>query len=518
MLRWLKFVFLYLLVFVFNQYSLHAQIKLPAIFTDSMVLQQKMPIPVWGESSCRNCQLEISLGKNAIKTKTDNLGKWFVKLPAIAAGGPYTLTISDKHNRLQLKEILIGEVWLCSGQSNMEFMLKQSVGGKEEIKKADFSSIRLYQMTARSETRPTAKKVYSKETLKELEQFKFYKKTAWSACSAQTVGDFSAVAYYFGKQLHQKLNVPVGLICNAVGGTSTQAYISNEAFKSHPQLVQFTKQEDGTPWIKSVKEIHPWLLERIGENLKDFEDKGSDIYPHPFAPSYLYEAGVKPLIPFAIAGVIWYQGESNTTFSEIHDQLFKTLVESWRKEWQQGDFPFYYVQLPKISDRRRWPDFRESQRRLSEILTNTGMAVTIDTGDSLDVHPKEKKVVGERLALIALEKKYGFPVKSSGPTFKSYTLTDDHIEIYFDNASELKTQDGNTVRGFTVHGYEHGKKEVILALDQVKLSANKLSIAIPKGIMPFRVSYAWVPYPDCNLINEAHLPASPFKIEIPGDK
>lgn len=517
MLRWLRVIFIYLSIFIFK-HQLYAQIKLPAIFTDSMVLQQKMLIPVWGESSCKNCQLEVALNEITVKTKTDKTGKWSVKLPSINAGGPYTLTIKDKHNQLELKDILVGEVWVCSGQSNMEFMLKQSTGGKEEIKNANFPSIRLYRMTARNETRPIAKRAYSKETLKELEQFKFYKQTKWTTSNPQTVGDFSAVAYYFGKQLYQKLNVPIGLICNAVGGTSTQAYISDAAFRSHPQLLQFTKQEDGTPWIKSAKEIHPWLLERINENLKNFEDKDNSIYPHPFAPSYLYEAGIRPLIPFAISGVIWYQGESNTTFPEIHDQLFKTLVESWRKEWNQGDFPFYYVQLPKISDRRRWPDFRESQRRVSETLTNTGMAVTIDTGDSLDVHPKEKKIVGERLAMIALEKKYGFPIKSSGPTFKTYEIKDNHIEILFDNAEELGTSDGTAIKGFTVHGYLGGKKELIFPLDQIKIMGNKLLITLPKDIMPFRVSYAWVPYPTCNLVNEVGLPASPFKIEIPGDK
>lgn len=517
MLSWLRIVFLCLLASVFQKQQIHAQIKLPAIFTDSMVLQQKMPVPVWGETSCRSCRIEVIINQTTVKTKANKLGKWQVNLPAIKAGGPYTLIIKDEHQQIELKEILVGEVWLCSGQSNMEFKLKQSSGGKEEAESANFSSIRLFRMTARDEVRPTAKKIYSKQTLAELEQSKFYKEANWKSCNPQTAADFSAVAYYFGKQLHQQLNVPIGLISNAVGGTSTQAFINQEALKSHPQLMQFVRQQDGTPWTKVVKDIHPWLLERINRNLKNFSEEGKEIYPHPYAPSFLYESGIKPLIPFAIKGAIWYQGESNATHPEIHDELFKALVNNWRTEWKQGDFPFYYVQLPKISDRSRWPEFRESQARSCRNLNNIGMAVTIDTGDSLDVHPKEKKVVGERLALLALGKDYQKPVKYSGPVLENHIIHNEYAILKFKNAEELKTSNGKTVEGFVLFGYDLSGTRIITVKAEASIENNQLNIKIPKDIRLTSIQYAWVPYPECNLVNEVGLPAAPFKIEIPGN-
>ncbi|WP_461791692.1 sialate O-acetylesterase [Pedobacter sp.] len=517
-MRKIKYILLIGVVYFLSAYKGFAQLTLPAIFTDSLVLQRKMPIPVWGQSNCKNCELEVVLAQTKVKAKTNAKGEWMVRLPAMEAGGPYKLKIKDKLSSLELKDVLIGEVWLCSGQSNMEWMLRQATGGKEAAAAANDSEMRLFNMAAIKELRPVGGKSYTTQMLEQMKAKQFYQKTRWVEAKTATASNFSAVAYYFGKQLRNQLKVPVGLICNAIGGTSTQAFISNEALKSHPQLVQFTKQSNGKPWLSTAKEIHPWLLERITENLKNFKDDGVEIYPHPFAPSYLYETGVKPLIPYAIAGVIWYQGESNTTFAEVHDELFTALVESWRNKWAQGDFPFYFVQLPKIADRRRWPDFRESQRRLSESLTNVGMAVTIDMGDSTDVHPREKKTVGERLALIALEKKYSLPIISSGPVMKTYELKGDSLEIYFEHAKQLRTNDEKTVKGFVVHGYQNGSKEKIFDLENIKLVGNKLIAVLPKQIMPFRISYAWAPYPDCNLVNEAGIPASPFKIEIPGDK
>lgn len=514
-----KSLILFLTILVMPYVSL-AQIKMPAIFTDSMVLQQKMPMLIWGSSALKKAKIKITLAGKTTFTTSDHNGNWKIKFPELTVGGPYILSVSDGKSSVSLKEILVGEVWLCSGQSNMAFELSKSIGGKDEVKEANFNEIRLFNMVPYKEVRPSAKKIYSQEELQKLENFDFYQPAKWQTCNPKTAAPFSAVAYHFGKQLHKNLGVPIGLIANSVGGTSTQAFIKTEAFKSHPQLLQFVRQKDGKEWIEVAKDIHPWLIERISENLKNFTATKNEVYPHPYAPAYLYESGVKQLIPFGIKGVIWYQGESNATHPEVHDALFTTLVNSWRKDWSQGDFPFYYVQLPKISDRSRWPEFRESQRRLTETLKNVGMAVTIDTGDSLDVHPKSKKVVGERLALIALGKTYEKPIVYSGPVFKSYKVTDSSIVLSFDFAKKLQPANGSRINGFVLHGYDiGGKKEVLYEVNETLRVVNdqQLEITLPKKFRLTAVKYAWALFPDCNLVNEENLPASPFKLEIPGN-
>ena len=497
-----------------------AQLQLPIIFTDNMVLQQNMELPVWG-SSCKNCKVEVSFNDITKRTYSDNNGQWKLRLPSIKAGGPYTLKVSDKHATILLKNILVGEVWLCSGQSNMEWRLEQSSNAKEEIPNANFNQIRLFSMVAQSKARPLANVVFSDSLLDALQKGTFYEPTTWQVCTPSSASKFSAVAYYFGKALHQKLNVPIGLICNAVGGTTTQAFIDSISLASHPQLQQFIGSKNGLKWFETAKEIHPWVLERSKENLqKTLNDSNTArTFLHPFAPSFLYKKGIQPLVPFAIKGVIWYQGESNATHPTIHDVLFETLAKNWRIAWQQADLPIYTVQLPAIANRSRWPAFRESQMRLSERIKNSGIAIMIDTGDSLDVHPTQKQVVGERLSLLALAKTYHQRIVYTGPTLTRFEQKGNIVHLFFNNTNNLKTSDGQSPKGFVLQGYNlGGTQEIIIDIDdKVTILPTEIVITLPTYIQAIQIKYAWKPNPSCNIVNEVDLPLAPFKIELDGN-
>lgn len=491
------------------------RLKLPEIFTDSLVFQQKMEIPVWG-SSCGNCEVNVAFNGFMKTTFADKGGNWKIKLPSTKAGGPFSLKVSDKNSSIVLHDILVGEVWLCSGQSNMEFSLAQSKNGSEEITQAQYPQIRFFRMSPKTKARPLVKIAFSDSLIMELGAGHFYGKTTWSTCKPATASKFSAVGYYFGKELHQKLNVPIGLILNAVGGTTTQAFIDSNTLVSHPQLIQFLGNNKDKTWLETAKDVHPWVIERTAENL------GANIktkaFLHPFAPTFLFENGIKPIATYAIKGAIWYQGESNATHPEIHDALFTALVANWRKTWGQGNFPIYSVQLPKISNRSRWPEFRESQRRLSENIENSGMVVIIDSGDSLDVHPKDKKLVGERLSLLALARSYDQPLEYSGPVLEKYELTKNEISLYFGHSNQLKPSNGDQIKGLYLHGYNlGGSKEIIMEATNIKIEASKLIITIPKELQLTSLKYAWTPFPICNLVNESGLPTTPFKIDLIGN-
>eukprot|EP01137_Pigoraptor_chileana_P022099 Opistho-2@86628 len=508
-----KMLVTYFLV-LFCHYTVQAQLELPLIFSDNMVLQQNMEIPVWGKS-CKNCEVTVTFDNISREIKADKKGDWQLKIPAHTAGGPFLLSISDKKQAKTLQNILVGEVWLCAGQSNMELRLEQSKEAKQEISQASNSQIRFFRMTAQDKARPTAKVVFDDSLLADLQAGKFYEPSTWQVCTTENAAKFSAEGYYFGKLLQQQLNVPIGLICNAVGGTTTQAYIDSASLASHPQLRQFVDAN----WLESTQDIHPWVLERSNENLAKTKN---DVVPnrkflHPFAGAFLYKNGIQPLLPFAIKGVIWYQGESNATHPEIHTPLFETLVKNWRNAWGQGDFPFYTVQLPAIANRSAWPAFRASQEELSKRIVNSGMVVTIDTGDSLDVHPTDKKTVGERLGLLALAKTYHQKNAYSGPVLRTYEQKGQEVHLYFDHVQELKTKDGQVPKSFVLQGYNlGGTEESMFYPEKIEIQPTKIILTLPANRQVTQIKYAWLPNPKCNIINEVGLPTSPFKFDLKG--
>jgi sialate O-acetylesterase len=315
----------------------------------------------------------------------------------------------------------------------------------------------------------------------------------------ENVSNFSAIAYHFGAMLADSLGVPVGLICNAVGGAPAEAYIDRKTLEFHPVLVDILYN-----W-KENDMIQDWCRGRAKQNIAKSSVK---LQRHPYEPCYLYETGIMPIASYPIRGAIWYQGESNAHNVELHEVIFPTLIDSWRRTWGDAEMPFYFVQLSGIN-RPSWPHFRDSQRRLAAEIANCDFAVSSDKGHPTDVHPKEKAPVGERLARLALNQTYGMShVAQHGPTpVKAFSFNGRTV-IVFSNATELKTSDNNILRGLEVAD-ERGQFSKVDAEKEVKFKGNRIIIEREA----YRVRYAWQPYTDANLVNEAGLPASTFEIK-----
>lgn len=471
--------YLLLISFIFISFGAFSQLSLPAMFSDNMVLQQKTNAPIWGKSSPnKSIKVVTTWNKKTYTAQSDANGIWkvFVKTPS--AGGPYEINISSDNTTLQFKNILIGEVWLCSGQSNMEMPLDgwgKINDYEKEISNANFPKIRLFQ----------AKRTASNQPLEDIETTS----DGWQVCSPTTISNFSATAYFFGKNLNENLNVPIGLIHTSWGGTLAEAWTSEQSLKLMTEFIE--------P-IESFKKT------------RGSSDKIENIHNK---PNSLYNAMIAPIVPYAIKGAIWYQGESNANRAYQYRTLFPLMINDWRSKWGY-DFPFYFVQLanfrqineePTESD---WAELREAQFKTLH-LENTGMAVTIDVGDAGDIHPKNKQDVGKRLALQAREKTYGKKIISSGPLYKTYKIEDGKIIIYFQPSnSNLKVKEGSTLKGFAIAGPD----KVFHWADAV-ISGDQVVVSSPKVSFPIAVRYAWSDNPVCNLYNEANLPASPFRTD-----
>jgi sialate O-acetylesterase len=373
----------------------------------------------------------------------------------------------------------------------MAFPLKEALYTSADMQEAQqASSIRLLHMASLAGTGDFA---WDAVTLQKVNQLQYFSGT-WQRCDSTAAKDFSAVAYYFGKQLQEQLNVPIGLIQVAVGGSNTESWIDRFTMQHHPQLV------DMLPHWRTSDLIMPWCRERADKNL---ENATVAKQRHPYQPSYNYEAGIAPLTFFPVKGVMWYQGESNAHNIELHELLFKTLVNSWRQQWGYN-FPFYYVQLSSLN-RPSWPYFRDSQRRLLQQTDNTGMAVSSDAGNPDDVHPKQKRPVGERLAAWALANTYHQALIYSGPLFKSVQFSGNQAICSFQFREGLGTSDQKEVRGFEVAGSDliFSKAKAVIRQDRVVISSDKV-------IEPQYVRYGWQPFTTANLVNKAGFPASTF--------
>lgn len=469
-------------------------LKLAAVFSDNMVLQRNQPIPVYGTANSGDV-VEISFNQQKKNAITDKYGKWKVTFPAMVHGGPYEMNILSKTKNIVLKNILLGDVWFCSGQSNMAFQLKESENGKEEIKKAiQNSNLRLLNFKAIKETDNAAWDPLSLEKTNQLEFFS----GNWTSCDSLTAKDFSAIAYYFGKNIAHEENVPVGLIQLAVGGSPIESWIDRYTLEHDDKVIDLL-----TNWRKSDF-FMPWVRERADVNLKNATNTKQR---HPYDPCYNFEAGVKNFTQFPIKGVIWYQGESNAHNIELYEHLMPLMVKSWRKAWG-SNFPFYYVQLSGI-DRPSWPAFRDAQNRIQKQIPNSGMAISMDYGDISNVHPLKKKEVADRLALLALRYTYGKSVTANGPSPLKAVQKDNTIVVSFAFAKQLATSDKKELIGFelvTDKGNHIQSKATIIK--------NQVHINIPKGEKIRAVLYAWKPFTTANLVNESALPCSTFKLEL----
>lgn len=487
-----------------------AELKLPAIIGDNMVLQQKQSDPIWGWDT-PGTQVTVKFGSQSESAKADAKGKWTVKInPGAANATPATLTIIGTSTK-ELKNVLVGEVWICSGQSNMEWTLSGCTDADLEIATAKFPGIRLVNVP----------KVGTQE-----EQDNF--KGAWAECSPQTVPGFSAVGYFFGRSLHQTLKVPVGLINNAWGGSAAEAWVRRDVLEKDARfkgLMENTVKQETFMSSPAAKTKYDADLAAWTKRAADAKAAGKPFVERaPGAPNSwltgnarpgnIYNGVLKPTIGYGIKGAIWYQGETNAGRAYEYSYLFPLMIEHWRAEWKQGDFPFYWVQLadfmPETPEpgESAWAELRESQTKTQSAIKNGGQAVIIDLGEAKDIHPKNKRDVGERLVRWALAKDYGVKVNYRSPEFKKLDIMGNKAVVTLDIfGSPLQTFDTTTVKGVAICGEDH---KWVWA-DAKIISGDKIEVSSPKVAKPVAVRYAWANNPVCNLYNKEWLPVTPFR-------
>lgn len=618
----------------------NANVKMPLIFSDGMVLQRNKEIPVWGWADA-NEKVEVHFNKQTKTTQADKNGKWIIKLAAEKAGGPFELVITGK-NKIIIKDVLVGEVWICSGQSNMEFQVSKTKNAEKEIADSNYPMIRHFGVAQDLSGKP-------KDDLKA---------GKWEISSKETVGNFTAVGYYFAKKLYAELKIPIGIINTSWGGTNVETWTSREAFQKSDDfktmiaevptlnidsisklyaksMKERVEKIQGTP-VSTANEISfkessfndsswgelsvpglwenqslgdldgvVWMRKTITLSAEDIKNKailsltkiddedityvngievgkntqwdakrvyeiptnilkegtntiairivdnsgGGGIYgdvadlklilgtkiipldgkwrykvivvktslsPNSY-PSLLYNAMVNPLVPYAIQGVLWYQGEANVWRANQYKKAFPLMITDWRTKFKQGDFPFYFVQLSTFNEQNgnskvgsRWAELREAQAETLK-LPNTGMAVTTDIGNAKDIHPTNKQDVGLRLAAIALNNVYSKKQIYSGPTYKAQKVEGDKIILSFDNiGSGLSTSDNtDNVKGLEIAGADkvfHSAKAII--------KNNTIIVSSENVKNPVAVRYGWADDDtEINLYNKEKFPASPFRTD-----
>ncbi len=483
-----------------------ADVSLPAVLGSHMVMQRDKPLPVWGWAAPGE-EITVTLGKeNEASTKADVWGKWQVKLkPMQSGGGPLKLVVAGK-NTVELTDVLIGEVWVASGQSNMQLPVSQSNDAQKEIAAADFPKIRLFYVPRVPSGTPA-----------------FDVEADWTVCTPATATEFSAVAYFFGRELFQKLDVPIGLIHSSWGGTKIEPWIPPVGFASQKELkedydqIQAHRARYQVVLKRNLTFLRPWLAAAEKAAASGSEIPEPPSFPsHPLKsagqPTGLYNGMVHPLIPFAIRGAIWYQGESNRGDGMEYYTKMKALIHGWRTVWKQGDFPFYYVQLAPYrygGNNQQLPEIWEAQTK-SLSIKNTGMAVTTDIGEFGDIHPKNKQDVGKRLSLWALAKTYGKKdVVYSGPLYESMEIDFDQVVITFKHAQGgLLSRDKKPLTWFTIAGAD---QRFVPA--NVKVDGNRVTLHATSVLKPKAVRFGWDQLANPNLVNKAGLPASPFRTD-----
>ncbi len=491
MMRILRGVLLAFAVALIGGTSARADVRLPSLISDGMVLQQGMSVPIWGwADEGEVVTVEIQKQKATATTKA---GKWIVRLKSLTAGGPFTLTISGK-NRIELKNVLVGEVWIASGQSNMQWELRQLDNPEEKIANANHPMIRLFTVP-RLEVGAAPRDVTGD----------------WKECSPQTVGTFSAVAYYFGRDIHKSRNVPVGLIDNAVGGSPAESWVNPKVLERDQEYRRFVEI------YRSAMERYEPAIVKFREDAEraKAEGKPAPRAPiRPWMPAGLYNGMLAPVMPYGIKGVIWYQGESNAGRAYQYRRLFPAMIANWRADWGQGDFPFLFVQLaafgpnPQVLGESDWAELREAQLMTLSNTPKTGMAVAIDVGTYDDIHPRNKQPVGARLALAARAIAYGERSTYSGPVYQSMKIEDNKVILTFKHVGSGLEARGGALKGFIVTGADKVWREAT-----AEIIGNRVIVTNTKVSTPVAVRYAWTKYPTCNLYNKEGLPATPFRTD-----
>jgi len=482
---------------IFLSPLIQAEVTLPNVLADHMVIQRNKPVHMWGNADPGEKVVVSFRGQQGSAT-ADDLGRWSVYLSPGDAGGPFTLTVQGK-NAITLNDVLVGDLWIASGQSNMEFPMSKTDWGlgtknsEEEIAAANYPQLRLFHVEEATSDYPMTD-VAAK---------------TWTACTPQSVGGFSAVAYFFGRDLLQKVKVPIGLIETDWGGTPAESWTSLQALSSNSLMPVFAAR------AHMMRDESATLLEQKYEKQQQAADiaagrpaRKSAWHPDPnsWAPSALFNAMIAPFTPLPIRGAIWYQGESNADpdRAPLYSTLFPAMIEDWRSQWAQGDFPFLFVQIANYITDADSPTVRDAQRK-TLALANTGMAVTIDIGDPNNIHPVDKQDVGYRLALWARVLSYGEHIEDSGPLFRQGVPDGNKMRVWFDHSNS-----GIVVRGDQLHGFEVAGTDGKFAPATAKIDGDSIlawSDAVPS---PVYVRYGWAANPQCNLYNRDGLPASPF--------
>ena len=477
--------YFFLTIFIGISTVVSAKIVPNSLFSNHAVLQRGVVVPVWGSGSDGEA-VTVEFNGQKKETKTVD-GKWFVKLNAMQYGGPYTLKITGE-NALEVEDIYVGEVWVCSGQSNMERQLGPRppqpliADWEKERDNANYPLIREYYVPITT----------SDEPLEDIG-------SKWEVCSPESVKEWSAVGYFFARDLYKALNVPIGMLFTAVGGTPVEYWTSRSGLENHPAL-------------KKVVEDYDKALMAFPKQLAKYKRDGSkgDAPKNPAEARHTYghfNAMISPLLHYAIKGVIWYQGESNQHNAELYPTLLSNMIFDWRSNWGVGEFPFLYVQVAPFKNMK--PEIREAQRITLNRTYNTAMIVTTDCGDANDVHPPNKQPVGYRLSLAARALAYKEKIEYSGPMYETMEIVGDKVILHFSHTGKGLTAKEGSLKGFVIAAEDKNFVEA-----EAKIVGTTVEVTGKNLQNPVAVRYGWANVPDVNLFNKDGLPASPFKTDL----
>ncbi len=492
-----------------SHFSGQAEVQLHPLFTDHAVLQRDKPLRIWGWAAPGEA-VKVDFGGKTANTRTGDTGRWSVELPAFPANtSPGTLTVTGS-NIVTRQDLLVGDVWLCSGQSNMEWPLSRSFQPAADIEAGTLPNLRLFTVLKNRASRP-------------LDNFGKPAEHFWQKSGPGSVRDFSAVAYYFGRDMQSALHVPIGLINTSWGGSPAEVWMTEGMLRRNHVL----DRDILSSWPKQFRDYQRNLANWEGEKAIAEKLKLPFNRPRPslgWTPAELFNAMVQPLVPYGVAGAIWYQGESNAGRAFEYRSLFADMIRNWREEFGQGDFPFLAVQLaPWDKNRKRslteitatpvesdWAELREAQNYAVTTLPHVGIAVITDVGDKDDIHPSKKAPVGARLALLAQRIAHQRPVAAYGPVLRSAIPREGHVNLTFgETAKGLRSLDGGPLTGFAIAGEDrvwHWAEATFQTATTVKVSS-------PEVPRPVAVRYGWSDYPVVNLADSTGLPASPFRTD-----
>lgn len=470
-----------------------AALKMPNIFGNHMVVQQKMPVKVWGWTNPGQA-VTVEIAGHSASAKAGADGRFDVSLPMMDAGGPHTLTVKADET-ITIDDVLVGEVWVCSGQSNMQWGVNSSNDADLEKLSAKFPKIRMINFPQVGTQEPIL--THDRQ---------------WQECTAETVGGFSAVGYFFARQLHQTMDVPIGMINNAWGGSACEAWINREVLSADEQYKPLLDRWAGMENAFAELSTKTNLTEDHTKTLNGLKGQMSGNH----RPANIYNGVLKSHLGYGIRGAIWYQGESNAGRAYQYRELFPLMISNWRQEWGQGDFPFYWVQLADFNAEQSepgdstWAELREAQTMTMSKLAHTGEAVIIDIGEGKDIHPKNKVDVGRRLARWALANEYGISVPFHSPQYKSMENKDGKVVLTFDHVDGgwRPFDVGNPV-GFAIAGDD---KKFVWA-DAKLLPDGSIEVSSGAVPSPASVRYAWADNPVCNMFSAAGLPLTPFRTD-----